>query len=73
MKFLATLAASAYAAAKTISTVTMPVAITAGETSNTTSFAGSVGVWTWMLYGATLAEEDGYYLNIVTSGASETA
>jgi hypothetical protein len=51
----------------------MPVAITAGETSNTTSFAGSVGVWTWMLYGATLAEEDGYYLNIVTSGATETA
>ena len=70
MKFLATLAASSYAAATAVSGVTAPTAITSGEASNTATFPGSTGVWTWTLYGATAADEDGYYLKIVTSAAS---
>ncbi len=71
MKFTATLAASAYAAATAVTGVTAPTAITSGETANTATFPGTTGVWTWLLYGATDADdEDGYYLRIVTSAAT---
>mmetsp|Transcript_4477 Transcript_4477/g.2963 ORF Transcript_4477/g.2963 Transcript_4477/m.2963 type:complete len:118 (-) Transcript_4477:536-889(-) len=73
MKFLATLAASAYAAATAITGVTQPTAITSGETSNTATFPGTTGVWTWLLYGATASDEDGYYLSIITSAATKNA
>jgi len=71
MKFIATLAASAYAAATAITGVTAPTAITSGETVNTVTFPGSTGVWSWLLYGATASDEDGYYLRIVTSDADK--
>merc|ERR1719329_1422652 len=71
MKFTATLAASAYAAATAVTGVTAPTAITSGETANTATFPGTTGVWTWLLYGATASDEDGYYLRIVTSAATK--
>lgn len=70
MKFLATLAATAYAAATAVTGVTAPTAITSGETSNTATFPGSLGVWTWMLYGATASDTDGYYIMITTSAST---
>merc|ERR1719329_1184928 len=71
MKFTATLAASAYAVATAVTGVTAPTAITSGETANTATFPGITGVWTWLLYGATASDEDGYYLRIVTSAATK--
>merc|ERR1719223_1258437 len=73
MKFTATLAASAYAAATAVTGVTAPTAITSSETANTATFPGTTGVWTWLLYGATASDEDGYYLRIVTSAATKSA
>merc|ERR1719223_2033371 len=73
MKFTATLAASAYAAATAVTGVTAPTAITSGETANTATFPGTTGVWTWLLYGATASDEDGYYLRLVTSAATKSA
>ena len=73
MKFTATLAASAYAVATAVTGVTAPTAITSGETANTATFPGTTGVWTWLLYGATASDEDGYYLRIVTSAATKGA
>jgi hypothetical protein len=56
-----------------VSGATAPTAITAGETSVATTFAGSLGTWTWLLYGATASDTDGYYFKIVTSGATQDA